>query len=257
VALVGGHAGAWIEYALAAEGIDATFARGEHETRSCLSVADASAGDLTEFYEFGPEVSPVVWEELEARVGEALPGAGWLTLSGSIPAGAPADGYVRLTAAARAAGVRVALDSRGAALVATLEGQPDVVKVNASEVSEALETEIRGAGDAFRTAEELRERCGGEGHTAVVTLGTEGAVAVDPSGVRWRATLDARGRYPVGSGDAFLAGLVTSLDGGGSLQGALALALGTGAANAEMPGTGRLDGERARALSARARVETI
>jgi 1-phosphofructokinase family hexose kinase len=257
VALVGGHAGAWIEDALAAEGIDATFARGEHETRACLSVADAHAADLTEFYEFGPEVSPETWDELEAVIADVLPGSGWLTLSGSIPPGAREDGYVRLAASARSAGVRVALDTRGPALATTLPSGPDIVKVNAAEAAGVVGYGVEDTTAAFRAAGELRTLAGGDGHTAVVTLGSDGAAALGASGEHVRAMLDARGRYPVGSGDAFLAGLIASLDGGGTLREALALALGAGSANAEVPGPGRLDGERARALGARARVERV
>ena len=72
-----------------------------------------------------------------------------------------------------------------------------------------------------------------------------------------RGRLYERGRYPVGSGDAFLAGFVTAARSGGSLREALGVALGAGAANAEMPGAGRLDPARARDLSARAKVDRI
>ena len=59
------------------------------------------------------------------------------------------------------------------------------------------------------------------------------------------------GRYPVGSGDAALGGFLTALDAGGSLDAALALATGAAAANAEVPGAGRLDGARAGELALR------
>ena len=62
-------------------------------------------------------------------------------------------------------------------------------------------------------------------------------------------SLDADGRYPVGSGDAFLAGLVVALDAGAGRDDALRAALGAGAANAELPGAGVLDRGRAEALA--------
>jgi fructose-1-phosphate kinase PfkB-like protein len=58
----------------------------------------------------------------------------------------------------------------------------------------------------------------------------------------------------VGSGDAFLAGLVTGLDRGESWDGALRLALGAATANAELPGAGRLEPARASELAGRAIV---
>jgi len=256
VALVGGHAGGWIEDSLAREGVDARSARGSHETRSCLSVADEETGGLTEFYEDGPPVEGSVWGAFESEIEEALVDAAWIALSGSIPSGAPEDGYAAIVASARKSGVRVAVDARGVYLEHALSSEPDVVKVNGSEAAQILGSRATND-DPVVVAHDLRGRAGGDGHAAVVTLGTDGVIAVDPEGRVLRGTLDVRGRYPVGSGDAFLGGLLAAFDEGDTFEKALASALGAAAANAEVPGAGRLTAERARALSARARVETI
>jgi sugar/nucleoside kinase (ribokinase family) len=63
--------------------------------------------------------------------------------------------------------------------------------------------------------------------------------------------------YPVGSGDAFMAGLVTALDRGDAWEDARRLGLGAGAANAEMPGAARLDPDRARALASQAEIHLL
>jgi fructose-1-phosphate kinase PfkB-like protein len=97
----------------------------------------------------------------------------------------------------------------------------------------------------------------GDGRGAIVTRGAEGAVVVTPDGAALRARLYEQGPYPVGSGDAFLAGLVTSLDRHSTWVDALAMALGAAAANADMPGAGRLDRSRAVALAKRAEVVTL
>ena len=76
-----------------------------------------------------------------------------------------------------------------------------------------------------------------------------------PDGSLYVGGLYVRGRYPVGSGDAFLAGLVTALDRGDDWEGALRLGLGAATANAEMPGAGKLDPARAEALAAQAEVD--
>jgi fructose-1-phosphate kinase PfkB-like protein len=75
-----------------------------------------------------------------------------------------------------------------------------------------------------------------------------------PDGTLYEGALYVRGRYPVGSGDAFLAGLVAALDRGDDWPAALALALGAATANAELPGAGRLDPARAAALAAEATI---
>lgn len=254
--LLGGHAGRWVEEALAAEGVRARFAWVEGETRSSLSVADATGRGLTEFYETGPDVGGG-WGRLEAIVGDLLPGAGWMTISGSLPPGAPGDGYARLVRAARAAGVPTALDSRDEPLALGVAAGPDVVKVNAEEAGALLGFQVRTLEDAVRAASEIRGRLRGDGRAAIVTRGAEGAVVVTAEGETLQARLYERGRYPVGSGDAFLGGLVTGLERGQGWRSALALALGAAAANAMVPGAGRLDPDRAAELARRAEVTTI
>jgi fructose-1-phosphate kinase PfkB-like protein len=100
--------------------------------------------------------------------------------------------------------------------------------------------------DALDAARTLHEAGGG---AAIVTRGRDGAVMVAPDGTALAGAADAEGRYPVGSGDAFLAGLVVALDAGAGWDDALRAAIGAGAANAEQPGAGRLDPERARTIA--------
>jgi len=88
----------------------------------------------------------------------------------------------------------------------------------------------------------------------IVTRGAEGAVVALAAGSAIAGRLYARGPYPVGSGDAFLGGLVTAVERGDGWESALATALGAATANAEIPGAGRLDPARAKDLAARAEV---
>jgi fructose-1-phosphate kinase PfkB-like protein len=150
-----------------------------------------------------------------------------------LPPGTPAEGYAELV---RVAG-DVALDTTqlGAA-------RPALLKVNAAEAAELT-------GRETFAAQQLHERIGGEGKVVVVTRGAEGAVLIDEDGQEWHGRLDAWGPYPVGSGDAFLAGLVVARERGTSWPEALKAALGAGAANAELPGAGRLERRRAESLA--------
>lgn len=255
--ILAGHAGRWVQESLAAEGVRARFAWAEGETRASLSVADETGRGLTEFYERGPDIGSDGWSGLETLVGELLTGAAWMTISGNLPVGAPPDGYARLIQAAAAAGVRVALDARDEALALGVEAGPHIVKVNAEEAGTLLGRVVRSLDQAREAALEILHRVDAGERTAIVTRGAEGAVVATSTRAILRARLYERGRYPVGSGDAFLAGLVTALHGGGSLRAALCLALGAGTANAEMPGAGRLDAARARELSTLAEVDDL
>ena len=255
--ILGGHAGRWIEEALAGEGVPARFAWAEGETRASLSVADDTDRDLTEFYERGPDIGLDGWAGLEAVVQELLPGASWLTISGNLPVGAPPDGYARLIAAASDAAVPVALDSRDEALALGVKAGPHLVKVNAEEGAALLGRAIETLVEARDAAIKILRTTGSGDRIAIVTRGSDGAVVATGAGGVLRGRLYTKGPYPVGSGDAFLAGFVTALDAGESPRQALCLALGAGTANAETPGAGRLDPERAKELASRAEVDQI
>lgn len=252
-----GHAGRWVAEELAAEGVEGRFVWTHGETRSSLSVADRETGRLTEFYEAGNPVTRDEWRELEAVVASLLPEARWLALAGSLPPGTETDGYSRLIEMAHGRGVATAVDSRSDGLAHTVDAHPDLVKINIHEAAELLERAVEGAKQCVAAAIEVRERIGGSGHAAVITMGEEGMVVVDPDDARWRGHLYVRGRYPVGSGDSVLAGILVGLDRGEPWPRAIALGLGAAAANAETPGAGYIDPARAIELAERAEVRRL
>ena len=247
VALLGGHAGRWIADELAGLRIPLTAVWSAFETRSCLSVADLETGSLTEFYEGASPVSTTEWAEFVQSAQELGARASWTTASGSLPPGAPATGYAELVD-----GQNTVADTR------ELGGaRPALVKVNAAEAAALAGFACDTASAAIAAARALRDLAGGDGHAAVVTRGRHGAVLLTPDGAAWQASLDVIGPYPVGSGDAFLAGLVVALDRAETWPDALRVAVAAGVANAELPGAGRLDRGRAEQLVAHVRLEQV
>ena len=243
VAVLGGPTGGVVRQMLDDAGVPVSCVQGIHETRTCTSVASGTTGTMTEFYERATEVSVLEWAELEHRVAIAIDaGPDWLTISGSMPPGAPADALARLILLAHARGVRVAVDTHGEALAAALDLQPEVVKINVHEAAAVLGTATL---DGRAAAEALHDRRA-FGRLTVVTAGTEGAWAVsDDMSVRVPAS--HTGPFPVGSGDSFLAGLIVGLiEDPSNVRTALHLAAATAAANAQQPGAAVLDSEQAR-----------
>ncbi len=250
VGIVAGRAGDWIVEQLAGLGIDAPMARTRGETRTCISILDRSSGLLTELYERGDEIGPDAWDALEASVAAELArgDVGALTLSGSLPPGAPVDGFARIARIVRVAvggRVPVLADTYGPALAAVLAERPAVVKVNAAEAGAAAGLVVDDAASAMVAATVLRER-GADG--VIVTLGVAGAVVVTTAGAARLVPPDVRGAYPVGSGDAFLAGLAAALVDGEPLVEAARRGVAAGIANALLPGTGELDPRTAAGL---------
>src|SRR5664279_2607002 len=121
VAVLGGNAGDWMDAALRAREIATHVVRAAGETRTCLSVLDRAAATLTEFYEPGLTLDAADWAAAEAALRSELdddPSGSLVVLAGSLPPGAPLDGYARLATIAEDAGARSVVDADRIALAA-------------------------------------------------------------------------------------------------------------------------------------------
>ena len=256
VGILGGHGGRWLAQALEADEVTGRFVWTEGETRICTTIADAETGRLTEVYEAGPAVAPDIWTGFEREIAAVLASGNVdaATISGSLPPGSPADGHARLIGLAHDAGVPVAVDGFGDVWTTILAAGPWLAKANRAEASVLVGQTVTTLDGAAAAAGAI---VAGGAAAGVVTLGDTGSVAV-LDGVRWRLGPPSNhGAYPVGSGDAFLAGLVVGHVEGLGAAGSLALGAGAGAANAQVAGAGTFDGSLARELAAATRVDRI
>lgn len=250
VAPLGGRIGQLVIDLAAAEGIDLRPVAIRSETRMCVS-AIPEEGAPTEFYEPAPELARgEATAVLDAVAG--LGDASWVAVTGRVPAALPLPA---LTEALRASAARIAVDTSGAALAGLVQTRPALVKVNRAEAAELL----GGDAPAGELAGALRERTGG---IAVVTDGAAGSAAAGSDGLGgdgvWRAEPDPEpGRYGIGSGDSFLAGLLLALERGDSLPEALALASAAGSANTRRPGGALFAAADVDAARARIRVVRV
>ncbi|MHB0884466.1 MAG: 1-phosphofructokinase family hexose kinase [Bacillota bacterium] len=251
----GGSRGATIHRGLEELGVVTEFVWTAEESRTCLALIDPVADALTQVLEPGAPIasgellrlkqklSGVMGEYAAGAVGTGVPDAPlsgpYLLLAGSLPPGVPGGFYAELIHAARSHGFNAALDASGEALRLGLKARPAVIKVNVSEAAEALGMNERRA-DALTLAESLQAASGCQ--LAVVTAGREGAAAVgrleqagvDPTIISCfvRPPTVSPVVSPVGSGDAFLAGMVGELSTGRDVIEALKTATACGAANA-------------------------
>lgn len=184
-------------------------------------------------------------------------GARWVALSGSLPPGVDDDWYGQLVARLRPTGARVAVDTSGAALLATAgpdassssgrpSALPHLLKPNAEELAELTGLAAPGRGGAAgaeleadpvaaaKAASTLVDR----GVEAVlVTLGGAGALLVTADGA-WHAVHEpVTPVSTVGAGDSTLAGyLLAELDGADEAE-RLAVAVAHGTAAVQLPGS--------------------
>ncbi|CAL9448173.1 Tagatose-6-phosphate kinase [Streptomyces sp. enrichment culture] len=227
---LGGAPGALVADLLDAQGIEVAPVPVAGATRSNIALAEAD-GVLTKINAPGPELSEGERELLLETVRRHADGADWIACCGSLPRGLAPSWYADLVARAHTAGVRIALDTSGPALLHALRERPDVVKPNADELAEAVGRPLATVGDALKAAEELR----GRGARAVLaSLGADGQLLVDDAGSWYgHARVDAV-RSNVGAGDASLAGFLVA---GGTGPEALASAVAHGAAAVGLPGS--------------------
>jgi len=177
--LAGGFAGELIRAELARAGVASQFTRISAESRRVVRVSDTATGLVTRLAEPPPYITTEELGRLAADYRGLLDGAVAVVLSGSLPAGLPAETYGSLTSYATNAGVPVILDAGGSALLhGAARGPAVVIPETASEPQPA--------------------RVGGG---SVVLPGSDGVRALTDAG-EWLARVkpDQNGSGPAGSG---------------------------------------------------------
>lgn len=229
-----GSLGRYIEQTLEAQGIACDFVHTKGQTRTNITILDESRHLHTILSEPGPFTEPKYVDELAVRLRRRWRSGDWLVVAGSIPPPLSASVYSDIIQEATRAGVHTVLDADGEALAAGAAAHPDMLKGNRRELERLLGRHLDDEESTLQGAREVQAR---GVRQVVVTRGREGAVAVN--GERcWRGIAPrVRAVSAVGSGDAFLAGVVLALSRGGGIEDALALGVAAGTAAVLNPGT--------------------
>ena len=213
--ILGGHHGRWLAETLADEGVPGRLCLGAGR-RDALLPHRRRPGDRGPHRVLrgrhpghaartGPG-SPGIVDELLAQ------GPSWLAMAGSVPAAEDLPGL----RAARQGGTRGRRAQRRG-----LAG-PDLVRRDRRGPGSRQDQRLRGwellgaspcmsISIALEAARTIRARAGGDGHAVDrhARRAGHGHGGTRRRGLAWRR--GAHGDYPVGSGDAFLAGLLTAL----------------------------------------------
>ena len=252
VSLVPGHVGRAAAALIAEEGIELSGVPSGGELRSTMIVQERG-GRTTVLNEPGPRVEERRWADYENAVRGRLTSRSVLVCSGSVPPGAPADAYGRLTEIAHAAGARAVVDAAGSTLLRALDAAPDLVTPNLAEAEGSLglgggDASVESGADARPRAVAAAEALLRQGaRAAVVTADAAGAAVADGVTAWIPAPRVAEVRNPIGAGDAF------SGRAGGCVGGRLAgwptrrarASPRRAPASVEHPTAGMLDPERA------------
>ncbi|WP_028058254.1 1-phosphofructokinase family hexose kinase [Candidatus Solirubrobacter pratensis] len=248
VAFLPGYTGRAAAAMIAEEGVTLQGVPTAGELRS-TSVILEPGGRATVLNEPGPRLELERWVALEGVIDDALADHVVLVCSGSLPPGAPEDGYARLTARARDAGRRAVVDANGPVLGAALHAHPHVVTPNLAEAEGLLhgraDESVEASPDAReRSLAAARELVHRGAEAAIVTSAAAGAAVAWNRDAEWLDAPRAHAINPIGAGDVLTSGLAAALERGASVLDAAREGVAAAAASVEAPKAGELDRRR-------------
>ena len=211
----GGATGEHLVALLADEQVAVDTVDARDWTRQNLHVHVESSGEQYRFVMPGAKLSDDEFRQLEEKV-LTIESGSLLVISGSLPPGVKTEKLTALVQAVLQRGIRCIVDSSGDALKAALEpGQLELVKPNQKELSALVNRELSQPDDVRTAAEELVRT--GKAHRVVVSLGPQGALAVDKTGFVQVVPPPMKSQSTVGAGDSMVGAMVLKLAQGASL----------------------------------------
>ncbi len=224
----GGDTGESIRHLLDGEGIPHDFVDTSVPTRTAQTLLADDAHDFTEIIEDCPPLVSKDWKNLVQKFQTLEKESDVIIVSGTLPAHAPQEIYSELLRGTE--NKTVIIDTPGKPLLAALEHQPTLVKINAEELRKT--TRIENIKEAAQ--ELIAQGTGAVG----ITQGADSALLITPNEIVQFSIPTVDVKSTLGCGDSVNAGIAFSLSKGNSLTEAFVFGLACGAANAQtaMPG---------------------
>ena len=223
----GGAAGERLTKLVEAHGIVARPLKIANETRQTLNAFETTTGNHFRFALDGPAMQDSEWQASLDAVRALRPAPRYLVASGDLPPGVPVDFYARLSALAAQLGIRLIVDTAGAALQHAAGSGTFLLKPNLHEVRELsggvfsdfmLEGMARSIVRAGRT------------HAMAISMGAAGAIAVWPDGFRRIVAPTVPVVSRAGAGDSMVAGIAVGLVRDMPIDDAIAFGVAAGSA---------------------------
>lgn len=202
---------------LESDGVNLCCIDSRSDLRTCHTLISSEEGSFTEIVEESPPVSEGTEELLRDRFTELLPQVGIVTISGTRAPGYSDELIPWMTAQASIAGKQVVLDVKGEDLLNSIPHKPYVIKPNMKEFAETLFPD-----QVFREqdnedislsviSEYMMQMYRSYGIHPVITRSDQPVLYVDKDGVCTAEIELVAPVNPIGSGDAFTAGLAWGL----------------------------------------------
>lgn len=249
----GGRNGDAIRDGLSGAAIPFDLVETAGESRTSVALIDPMNGVQTEINEYGQDVSQAEARELSRRLEYLMEYATAVVFSGSVPPNLEESYLTELVSRATERGLYTVVDSGPTVLKAALRSKPSLVSPNQSEAESLVGFDF------------MEESDFPSGLSRIIELGAKSACITSPEGHSYYSgggeTISAQAPVverlsTIGSGDSYLAGLLAGLFHRNlGNAGAVRLAAGCAAANAEMPGACVFDATRAEELAGKVEME--
>lgn len=200
------------------------------QTRENITLVDPVARSETHLRDRGFTISRDELAAFRSKLASLAQPGTIFVYSGSLPRGIGPAELADLLGICRQAGADLAVDTSGAALAATLDASPWLIKPNREELEELLGRRVPTTEDLLAAGRDLASRIG----LVLVSCGAGGAYLFAGKSA-WHACCEIpanRIASTVGCGDALLAGFLAGLHKGLEYPGALGLAVATAAGTA-------------------------
>ncbi len=231
----GGATGEHLVNLLADEHVPVQAVEAQDWTRQNLHVHVESSGEQYRFVMPGASLTDDEFRQLEERVLEIEPGS-LLVISGSLPPGVKIDRLIQLIKAAQHHRIRCIMDSSGEALAAALEvGNIELVKPNQKELSALVQRELTQPDDVREAAQEIINS--GKALRVVVSLGPQGALAVERDSCVQIVPPPVKSQSTVGAGDSMVGAMTLKMAENASLEEMVSYGVAAGSAATINQGT--------------------
>ncbi|MGC9397246.1 MAG: 1-phosphofructokinase [Anaerolineae bacterium] len=251
---IGGATGQRLAAGLASLGIATDFVTIAGETRTNIVIAEAEGARHVKVNEAGPTIQPEeIAQFMDTVRRRAASGDTW-ALCGSLPPGVPDDFYAQIIQVLHPYGVRVLLDTSGAALRQGTAARPFLVKPNTDEAAAFIGRPVATRDDALHAARAFLER--GIAQVAL-SLGADGLLLATRDDAVLAIPPDVPVKNVTGAGDALLAGLAYALEGGLPLAEQARWGVAAGTASAMHEGVGVVTRESVEQVYAGTTVEKV
>ena len=227
----GCETGETIKHLLDEEGISHEFVETSVPTRTAQTLLADDADDFTELIEDSEPLGSKHWKNLIQKFHALEKESNTIIVSGTLPAHVPQEIYSEFLRGTE--NKIVIIDTLGKPLLATLEHQPTLVKINAEELRKTTQ---------ISNIEEAAQELIAQGAGAVgITQGADSALLVTPNKTVQFSIPTVKVKSTLGCGDSVNAGIAFSLSKGNSLTEAFVFGLACGSANAQTALPGVID----------------